>query len=231
MQGCVALATSGEQNNRNGEQTDSRRRRWAYGRLSTCMSHLKMLARAWSRSRRRPPAPRGGVSGRSPSQPFADVRYRGSHQALGGMCRGLLSDRGEWFVIVLVGSKGGLCDLPPHFPAPPTIRNTVSIAVYRQNAINCSVSPILPYLGDGCVPEAMDGVRLDAITCGLTNLFISRFKMGRRPARCYRYCKNKPYPKSRYNRGVPDPKVRCKGLLRISSVLTSYIDPYLRPWP
>jgi large subunit ribosomal protein L10e len=32
--------------------------------------------------------------------------------------------------------------------------------------------------------------------------------MGRRPARCYRYCKNKPYPKSRYNRGVPDPKVR-----------------------
>jgi hypothetical protein len=34
-----------------------------------------------------------------------------------------------------------------------------------------------------------------------------RFKMGRRPARCYRYCKNKPYPKSRYNRGVPDPKV------------------------
>ena len=31
--------------------------------------------------------------------------------------------------------------------------------------------------------------------------------MGRRPARCYRYCKNKPYPKSRYNRGVPDAKV------------------------
>jgi len=35
--------------------------------------------------------------------------------------------------------------------------------------------------------------------------------MGRRPARCYRYCKNKPYPKSRYNRGVPDPKVRRVG--------------------
>lgn len=32
--------------------------------------------------------------------------------------------------------------------------------------------------------------------------------MGRRPARCYRYCKNKPYPKSRYNRGVPDPKLK-----------------------
>ena len=31
--------------------------------------------------------------------------------------------------------------------------------------------------------------------------------MGRRPARCYRYCKNKPYIKSRYLRGVPDPKV------------------------
>ena len=32
--------------------------------------------------------------------------------------------------------------------------------------------------------------------------------MGRRTARCYRYQKNKPYPKSRFNRGVPDPKIR-----------------------
>merc|ERR1719498_1481814 len=32
--------------------------------------------------------------------------------------------------------------------------------------------------------------------------------MGRRPAKCYRYCKNKPYIKSRYCRGVPDPKIR-----------------------
>ncbi|KFY31087.1 hypothetical protein V493_01399 [Pseudogymnoascus sp. VKM F-4281 (FW-2241)] len=32
--------------------------------------------------------------------------------------------------------------------------------------------------------------------------------MARRPARCYRYCKNKPFPKSRHNRGVPDPKIR-----------------------
>jgi large subunit ribosomal protein L10e len=31
--------------------------------------------------------------------------------------------------------------------------------------------------------------------------------MGRRPARCYRYCKNKPYPKSRYCRGVPEPRI------------------------
>merc|ERR1711953_1494252 len=37
---------------------------------------------------------------------------------------------------------------------------------------------------------------------------IGRSKMGRRPARCYRYCKNKPYPKSRFCRGVPDPKIR-----------------------
>merc|ERR1711904_375797 len=32
--------------------------------------------------------------------------------------------------------------------------------------------------------------------------------MARRPSRCYRYQKNKPYPKSRFNRGVPDPKLR-----------------------
>merc|ERR1712169_109216 len=40
------------------------------------------------------------------------------------------------------------------------------------------------------------------------------FTMARRPARCYRYCKNKPYPKSRYNRGVPDPKIRIFDLGR-----------------
>ncbi|KAJ5710454.1 Ribosomal protein L10e/L16 [Penicillium malachiteum] len=38
--------------------------------------------------------------------------------------------------------------------------------------------------------------------------------MGRRPARCYRYCKNKPYPKSRFNRGVPDGKIRIFDLGR-----------------
>merc|ERR1712054_367843 len=32
--------------------------------------------------------------------------------------------------------------------------------------------------------------------------------MGRRPFKCYRYQKNKAYPKSRFNRGVPDPKLR-----------------------
>merc|ERR1712166_263718 len=34
-------------------------------------------------------------------------------------------------------------------------------------------------------------------------------KMGRRPHRCYRVIKNKPFPKSRYNRGVPDAKIRA----------------------
>ena len=28
------------------------------------------------------------------------------------------------------------------------------------------------------------------------------------PFKCYRQQKGKPYPKSRYNRGVPDPKIR-----------------------
>ena len=41
-----------------------------------------------------------------------------------------------------------------------------------------------------------------------SSLTSSTFNMGRRPARCYRYCKNKPYPKSRFCRGVPDPKIR-----------------------
>ncbi|OLL25729.1 60S ribosomal protein L10-A [Neolecta irregularis DAH-3] len=38
--------------------------------------------------------------------------------------------------------------------------------------------------------------------------------MARRPARCYRYRKNKPYPKSRFNRGVPDAKIRIFDLGR-----------------
>lgn len=34
------------------------------------------------------------------------------------------------------------------------------------------------------------------------------------PSRCYRYCKNRPYPKSRYCRGVPDAKIRIYDLGR-----------------
>ena len=36
--------------------------------------------------------------------------------------------------------------------------------------------------------------------------------MGRRPAKCYRVIKNKPFPKSRFNRGVPDAKIRTYDL-------------------
>ncbi|XP_036620948.1 60S ribosomal protein L10-like [Trichosurus vulpecula] len=36
----------------------------------------------------------------------------------------------------------------------------------------------------------------------------------RHPAHCYRYCKNKPYPKSRFCRGVPDAKIRIFDLGR-----------------
>jgi len=36
--------------------------------------------------------------------------------------------------------------------------------------------------------------------------------MGRRPARCYRFSKNRPYIKSRYCRGVPDAKIRIYDL-------------------
>ena len=46
--------------------------------------------------------------------------------------------------------------------------------------------------------------------------------MGRRPARCYRYCKNKPYPKSRFNRGVPDPKIRIYDMGRKKAHVDEY---------
>merc|ERR1712167_493781 len=46
------------------------------------------------------------------------------------------------------------------------------------------------------------------------SLMGQRGKMGRRPSKCYRYQKNKPYIKSRYCRGVPDPKIRIYDLGR-----------------
>ena len=33
--------------------------------------------------------------------------------------------------------------------------------------------------------------------------------MGRRPVKCYWICNRKPYPKNRYNRGVPNAKIRA----------------------
>lgn len=46
--------------------------------------------------------------------------------------------------------------------------------------------------------------------------------MGRRPARCYRYQKNKPYPKSRYCRGVPDSKLRIYDVGRKKAVYNEF---------
>merc|ERR1711881_89231 len=52
------------------------------------------------------------------------------------------------------------------------------------------------------------GLFLAALAITHVEVISSLYEMGRRPARCYRYCKNKPYPKSRFCRGVPDPKIR-----------------------
>ncbi|KAH7820774.1 putative 60S ribosomal protein L10-2 [Monocercomonoides exilis] len=46
--------------------------------------------------------------------------------------------------------------------------------------------------------------------------------MGRRPARCYRYQKNRPFPKSRFNRGVPDPKIRNFDLGRKTATVDEF---------
>merc|ERR1712228_1012129 len=51
-------------------------------------------------------------------------------------------------------------------------------------------------------------IKLHIVTDIKIKSSLSTTTMGRRPARCYRYCKNKPYPKSRFCRGVPDPKIR-----------------------
>lgn len=48
--------------------------------------------------------------------------------------------------------------------------------------------------------------------------------MGRRPSRCYRVCKNKPYPKSRFCRGVPDAKIRTYDLGSRRSSVEAFSD-------
>merc|ERR1711934_1139739 len=47
-------------------------------------------------------------------------------------------------------------------------------------------------------------------------------RMGRRPAKCYRYQKNKPYIKSRYCRGVPDAKIRIYDLGRMKASVDDF---------
>jgi large subunit ribosomal protein L10e len=42
------------------------------------------------------------------------------------------------------------------------------------------------------------------------------------PARCYRFCKNKPYIKSRYCRGVPDSKIRIFDLGRKKATVDEF---------
>ena len=46
--------------------------------------------------------------------------------------------------------------------------------------------------------------------------------MGRRPARCYRYLKNKPFIKSRYLRGVPDSKIRIYDIGRKKATVDEF---------
>jgi len=46
--------------------------------------------------------------------------------------------------------------------------------------------------------------------------------MGRRPARCYRYCRGKPYIKSRFCRGVPDARLRIYDLGRKKALIDEF---------
>ncbi len=46
--------------------------------------------------------------------------------------------------------------------------------------------------------------------------------MGRRPARCYRVSNGKPFPKSRYNRGVPDAKIKIYDVGRKKALVDEF---------
>lgn len=111
-----------------------------------------------------------------------------------------LTHRLVFVIAVRVIQKAGPSDQRQLSPPPPTSRREYLRSPFVPHPAFWSfLRPTSRFL-DGCV----FGVSDDADLRFLTDLE----EMGRRPARCYRYCKNKPYPKSRYNRGVPDPKVR-----------------------
>lgn len=58
--------------------------------------------------------------------------------------------------------------------------------------------------------------------CHLYYTHCTTVKMGRRPARCYRYCKNKPYIKSRFCRGVPDAKIQIYDVGRKAAAVEDF---------
>ncbi|KAG6481975.1 hypothetical protein ZIOFF_058599 [Zingiber officinale] len=62
--------------------------------------------------------------------------------------------------------------------------------------------------GVACFPSLVFGVDLVLRLRWKDGKAFDRFELVPGPARCYRQIKNKPYPKSRYCRGVPDPKIR-----------------------
>jgi len=81
------------------------------------------------------------------------------------------------------------------------LRSILSLSYQIQNKVTCT--GVTQNVTAKCAP----------VPAGVTNSSSSTPpsaipQMARRPARCYRYCKNKPFPKSRYNRGVPDSKIR-----------------------
>ena len=78
--------------------------------------------------------------------------------------------------------------------------------------IVCEVTDEKPYLRFTLLPDP--GTHISGY------LFAA---MARRPAKCYRVIKNKPYPKSRYCRGVPDPKIRI-----YDAGMKKYSVPHLR---
>ncbi|OEL32031.1 60S ribosomal protein L10 [Dichanthelium oligosanthes] len=74
----------------------------------------------------------------------------------------------------------------------------------------CAIRPLVVALSFHQVFEGMGlGGCIAQHICSFCMLLVSTVVYAlKRPARCYRQIKNKPYPKSRYCRGVPDPKIR-----------------------
>ena len=101
----------------------------------------------------------------------------------------------------------GTC--PPISPPSQTSEQPPSLRWYKAMRSNApflsslfSTDPRIWQDGAPCDPTLAPRSVLNSARA------ITNWKAHAGPARCYRQIKNKPYPKSRYNRGVPDPKIR-----------------------
>lgn len=93
-----------------------------------------------------------------------------------------------------------------HLPYTPHRSSWVAVRCIHARSRMCYAlpCPVAPVTRQGLAQR----LRLPTLMCSAPICCLPAALLAPGPARCYRYCKNKPFIKSRYCRGVPDSKIR-----------------------